>query len=84
MITGKVNSVLEAIVQLTVTGPKGDEEPIEAVIDTGFSGELTLPPSAIKSLELEWLGRESAQLADGSVTLAGCLCGVGEVGRESS
>jgi clan AA aspartic protease len=66
MISGRVNSDIEAIIELSVVGPEGETETVEAVVDTGFSGSLTLPTSAVKSLQLVWLGREPAQLADGS------------------
>jgi predicted aspartyl protease len=39
------------------------------VIDTGFSGDLTLPTAVIMSLGLVWLGREPGILADGSTDL---------------
>lgn len=47
-------------------GPGGQEQEIEAVIDTGFNGFLTLPPSQITALVLPRLGRGRAILADGS------------------
>jgi clan AA aspartic protease len=42
---------------------------VDGVIDTGFSGDLTLPPAVIGSLALTWLGREQGILADGSMDL---------------
>jgi clan AA aspartic protease len=39
---------------------------VEAVIDTGFNGFLTLPPALIATLGLPWLCRQQGQLADGS------------------
>ena len=69
MITGSVNSGLEAIVRLTVTGRGSRQRQVDAVVDTGFTGYLTLRPSAIRALQLTWLGREQGTLADGSVDL---------------
>lgn len=66
MIQGTVNAELEAIVSLAVTGEASGQCQIEAVIDTGFTGCLTLPPSIIEELGLSWLGREQGTLADGS------------------
>ena len=43
MIQGVVNAALEAVIPLTLQGPAGQTREIEAVIDTGFSGSLTLP-----------------------------------------
>ena len=40
---------------------------IEAVIDTGFTGFLTLSPTLIASLGFTWLGREQGVLGDGSL-----------------
>ena len=56
MIIGVVNGNLEAIIRLVVRGPNGQEDEIEAVIDTGFTGFLTLPPSLIVSPGLAWRG----------------------------
>lgn len=41
MIEGIVNASREAVVPLTVASPAGRTQPIDAVIDTGFSGFLT-------------------------------------------
>ena len=67
MITGVVNANSQAVVCLAVCGLTGHQQEIEAVIDTGFTGFLTLPPLLIASLGLEWRGREQAILGDGSV-----------------
>ncbi|MBW4693190.1 MAG: hypothetical protein KME27_15665 [Lyngbya sp. HA4199-MV5] len=39
---------------------------VEAVIDTGFSGFLTLPSDMISTLSLRWEGRDVATLGDGT------------------
>ncbi|MBC8876979.1 MAG: clan AA aspartic protease [Planctomycetes bacterium] len=67
MIAGTVNANLEATVPLVVVGTRSRRQQVEAVIDTGFTGYLTLPPSIIATLQLTWLGREQGILADGSV-----------------
>ncbi|MGI0492753.1 clan AA aspartic protease [Alkalinema pantanalense CENA528] len=41
-------------------------EVIDAVIDTGFSGFLTLPSNTIAALDLVWKGRDTATLGDGT------------------
>jgi clan AA aspartic protease len=69
MITGIVTADLEAIIRLTVLGPEGQQEEIEAVVDTGFNGWLSLPPPLITELDLPWRRRGCATLADGSETL---------------
>lgn len=67
MITGIVNAALEATLPLRVQDASGRTQQIDAVIDTGFNGFLTLPPTRIASLGLPWLCRQQGLLADGSV-----------------
>jgi clan AA aspartic protease len=67
MMTGVVNAALEATIRLTVQGASAQTHEIEAVIDTGFSGFLTLPPRLITLLRAAWLGRQPGLLADGSI-----------------
>jgi clan AA aspartic protease len=69
MISGAVNETLDAIVSLLVQDAGGQPHQIEAVVDTGFNGFLTLPPSLIASLGLAWLSRQEGELADGSIQL---------------
>jgi clan AA aspartic protease len=66
MITGIVNSRLEATIPLLIHGPTG-QQLIDWVIDTGFNGSLTLPLNVIARLGLVWRSRSTATLADGSV-----------------
>mgnify|MGYP001596003583 FL=1 len=65
MITGRVTADRQAIITLTVRGPAGQEHEIEAIVDTGFDGWLSLPSSVIVQLGLTWLQRGRALLADG-------------------
>jgi len=64
---GEVNERLEAIVPLRVRGPAGDELELAAVIDTGYTGSLTLPAVVAASLGLARRSGGRALLADGSV-----------------
>ncbi len=66
MIEGVVNAAYEAVIPLTVQGPAGQIHDIEAVIDTGFTGFLTLPSGVVVELGLPFLNRSQATLADGS------------------
>ena len=66
MIQGVVNDAYEAVVRLTVQGPSGQSREIEAVIDTGYNGFLTLPPALVTELSLVYRGRGRAILADGN------------------
>ena len=69
MITGVVNANREAIIRLIVSGPSGRLQDIAAIIDTGFTGFLTLPPARVAALGLSWLSRQPGILADGSVDI---------------
>ena len=64
MIEGFVNANLEAVVPLSLRGPEGPEREVDAVIDTGYSGFLTLPPSVVAELELPYVLSSRATLAD--------------------
>jgi clan AA aspartic protease len=67
MITGVVNANHEATIPLVVHGAHGQQETIEAIIGTGFTGSLTLPSRLIAALGLPWLGRQRVMLGDGSI-----------------
>ncbi|MDP6455125.1 MAG: clan AA aspartic protease [SAR202 cluster bacterium] len=66
MIIGDVTPDAEAVIRLEIRGLGENHEEIEAVIDTGFDGSISLPPSIIQELGLVWRGRGRALLADGS------------------
>lgn len=63
---GAVNARLEAILKLRVRGLDGTEAEIEAVVDTGYTGTLTLPAAVVASLGLTRRSGGRAILADGS------------------
>lgn len=66
MISGRVNSYREAVIEFPVLNAEGQPLMIEAVIDTGFNGGLALPRALIERLGLPWRRRGRATLADGS------------------
>ena len=66
MITGMVTADAEATIRLLVRAADGREQEIEAVLDTGFSGSLTLPPAVIATLGLRWRTRGLVMLANGT------------------
>ena len=68
MITGVVQSD-EGRIRLTVKGSRGREQEVEAVIDTGYTASLTLPPASIGMLGLRWQSLDRGTLADGSECL---------------
>ena len=65
MISGVVTRD-EAVIQLCVRGKRGHTREIEAVIDTGFTAWLTLPPAIVTELGLRWHSCGRGTLADGS------------------
>jgi clan AA aspartic protease len=69
LITGRVNASLEATVRLSLRNRQGGERVVEAVVDTGFSGFLTLPPDLVEELGLKFHKRGQAVLGDGSTVV---------------
>jgi clan AA aspartic protease len=67
MITGTVNKQREAIILLAVHDAQSRIYDVEAVVDTGFNGDLTLPPDAVGRFQLRWLFRQHGVLADGGI-----------------
>jgi clan AA aspartic protease len=69
MMIGNVNSRREAIIQLAVLGANNQRQGIKAVIDTGYTGFLTLPSAMIAKLGLTWFMQEEGTLGDGSMCM---------------
>ena len=65
MISGIVNTSNEAVLRLVAFAPENAEVEFDGVVDTGFSGDLTLPSALIDALGLRWLGIEVGEMADG-------------------
>ena len=66
MIAGKLSDAFEATIRLPLFDSTQTQVVVDAVIDTGFNGFLTLPPSLIAKLDLQCIGRGRAVLADGT------------------
>lgn len=66
MMQGFVNQGHEAIIGVVVGHSNLPKQMVEAVIDTGFTGFLSLPLSIITSLGLPWHFRDMGTLGDGS------------------
>jgi predicted aspartyl protease len=73
MIEGEVRvdsrGGLEAIVPVIVRGFVGQELVIEAVVDTGYTGELSLRASDVTALGLLQSGEAETTLADGTLKI---------------
>jgi clan AA aspartic protease len=65
MMQCRVNQRCEATLSIAI---KNNEitQMVDAVIDTGFSGFLTLPSDMISKLGFSWEGRDTATLGDGT------------------
>ena len=75
MITGKIVDNQEAIIELEFTGINHTQK-VEAIIDTGFTGELTLPGNLIDRLGLPRIGELPITLGDGNETDVGLYLGI--------
>ena len=64
MIQGVVNAAYEAVVTLPLQDPEGQTRDIDAVVDTGYSGFLTLPPGLVDELALPFAYMGQAFLAN--------------------
>ena len=64
MLSGRVTAEKEAVVELEVLG-EARAVLVDAGIDTGYNGFLTLPASLIEELELPFAGTAGAELGDG-------------------
>ena len=66
---------VEPVLPIHVLADDGDGETravlrLDAAVDTGFEGELTLPPDVIRSSGFEYLGEVPTVLADGTRRVA--------------
>lgn len=68
MMRGYVNRNFEGVISLVVRNGQKMKY-IQCVIDTGFTGFLSLPLSIINELDLSWKYRERGTLGDGSETI---------------
>ncbi|CAN5892082.1 clan AA aspartic protease [soil metagenome] len=67
---GVVTAANEAALEVNVAGPAEDRwERIGVVVDTGFTGHLTLRPEIFERLALPIIGCAESILADGSTTI---------------
>jgi clan AA aspartic protease len=66
MIHGVVSRNREATISLVIVNESRQTKLITAVIDTGYTGFLSLPSEIITELNLPWTGIDRGTLGDGS------------------
>ncbi len=66
MIHGVVSRNREATISLVIVNESRQTKLITAVIDTGYTGFLSLPSKIITELNLSWRGIDRGTLGDGS------------------
>ena len=66
MIEGTVNTALEAIIALAVSGSAERSSQVDALIDTGYGGDITLPSDVVNDLGLMRVGSTKLMLANGN------------------
>jgi hypothetical protein len=66
MMQGVVNHRGEATMPLVISNANRQTQLINAVIDTGYTGFLSLPSEIIIALNLVWTGIDRGTLGDGS------------------
>ena len=64
MISGQINSNIEAVISVPIRDNDGQICTCQAVIDTGFSGYLTLPLSLVSTLQLPIIETRAFTLGD--------------------
>jgi len=69
MMYGVVNLRREATLPIVVGNANRQQQLVDTVIDTGFTGFLSLPASIIATLDLPWSASDIVTLGDGSETL---------------
>jgi len=67
MIAGVFNSMLEPVIPLKLFDTNGHVFVTDAIVDTGFTGHLFLPPDVIQALKLPWITREQLIVTGGHV-----------------
>jgi clan AA aspartic protease len=65
---GRVNQNRAAILKLVIIGEDDLKIAVDAIIDTGFNGDLILPPEAISGLGIKLQGYQKAVLGDGTTS----------------
>lgn len=67
MIRGRVSGDARALVTVEILDGAGCPRPLDVILDTGFTGYLTLPAEHIVRLGLPSVGRRTFELANGEL-----------------
>ena len=67
MISGTVTGDREIMIQLDVLAANQSAVSVQAVVDTGFNGFLTLPINVLNALDASSAGTRRAELGDGNL-----------------
>ncbi len=67
MIKGRVDGNQQALVTIDIIDGEGSIQSIEAILDTGFTGYLTLPTDSIQRLGIPSVGQRTFELANGEL-----------------
>jgi|SRR5579871_4206090 len=67
MILGKVNAFKQAVISLELRGPNGQTETVDAIIDTGYDGYLTVTPNIAARLQFPFRETRTYELGNGAL-----------------
>ena len=67
MIEGGVTANRQAVVAVDIIDGQGHARTVDFVLDTGFTGYLTLPAASIRQLALHSVGQRTFELANGEL-----------------
>ena len=67
MIRGRVSGNQQALIAIDIMDGAGQPRSLEVVLDTGFTGYLTLPSESIRQLGLSSVGQRTFELANGEL-----------------
>ena len=67
MIEGIVNNFDEPIIKLDICLSNNNSKKVNAIIDTGFNGYISIPTTLIEASNWDFLGTEEYELANGDI-----------------
>ena len=83
MIRGRVSESQQALVSIDIVDDRSLYQSVEVILDTGFTGYLTLPTGLIDRLGLLSVGQRTFELANGDLfEFEACLASVSWQGSQ--